>query len=167
MRTIFPALVIACAVSSASPALAQQPPLLSQALPMSGDLDVQTVKYVLPPVGHNPTTTAAQPGHSRPGAACAHVIKDEVNSCLGKGPEKTFKAGDTRSEQPGEAHFIANASRTEPAEVLVIFVLPRGAANTGRRRNSGGSTPAPIPWIVASQQAEDLCPTGPPQNQPV
>lgn len=113
------------------PAEAQTPPLLAQALPVSGDLDVQMVKYVLPPAGDKPTTTAGQPGHSHPGATYAYVVRGKVNSRLGKGVEKTFKAGEAWSEQPGEAHYIANASKSEPAEVLVIFVLPRGAANTG------------------------------------
>jgi quercetin dioxygenase-like cupin family protein len=89
------------------------------------------MKYVLPPAGDKPMSTAGQPGHSHPGATYAYVIKGAVNSRLGTGPEKPFKAGDAWSEKPGEAHFIVNASKTEPAEVLVVFVLPRGAANTG------------------------------------
>jgi quercetin dioxygenase-like cupin family protein len=119
------------ALPALTPAVAQAPPLLTQALPVSGDLDVQMVKYVLPPAGEKPTVTTGQPGHSHPGATYAYVIKGAVNSRLGAGPEIRYEAGATWSEKPGEAHYIANASKTEPAQVLVVFVLPRGAANTG------------------------------------
>ena len=117
---------------TATAAFAQQTPLITQDLPpIPGDLQVQMTRIVLAPAGERPTTTAGQAGHAHPGATYAYVLKGEVNNRLGTGPETRFKAGEVWSEKPGEAHYIANASKTETAEILVVFVLPKGVPVSG------------------------------------
>jgi quercetin dioxygenase-like cupin family protein len=52
------------------------------------------------------------------------VLKGAIRSKVNDGPEKTFKAGESWTEQPGDHHQVsANASTTEPAQLLAIFVV--------------------------------------------
>lgn len=66
------------------------------------------------------------PGHTHPDSAFiyATVLEGAIRSAVNKGPEKTYKAGESFSEFPGGHHSVsANASKTEPAKLLAVFVL--------------------------------------------
>lgn len=66
---------------------------------------------------------AYTPKHRHGGSVTAYVLKGTLRSQLDFGPIGTFKPGDTWFEPPGTIHtFIENASATEPAELLAIFV---------------------------------------------
>jgi quercetin dioxygenase-like cupin family protein len=63
------------------------------------------------------------PKHRHGGSVTAYVLKGTVRSQLNAGPLETFRPGETWFEPPGTIHtFIENASPTEPAELLAIFV---------------------------------------------
>jgi quercetin dioxygenase-like cupin family protein len=50
---------------------------------------------------------------------------------LGGGPVETFKVGQSFFEPPGATHLVsANASTTEPAELIAVFVADEGAQLT-------------------------------------
>ena len=67
--------------------------------------------------------------HLHANGVMAFVVTGAVVSKIGDGPEQTFHAGDAWWEPPGSIHRVArNASSTEPAAVLAIFVAPKGAA---------------------------------------
>jgi quercetin dioxygenase-like cupin family protein len=69
---------------------------------------------------------ASSPSHRHPSSAFiyATVLKGAIRSKVNDGPEKTFKAGESWTEQPGDHHQVsANASTTEPAQLLAIFVV--------------------------------------------
>lgn len=69
---------------------------------------------------------AASPSHRHPASAFiyATVLKGAIRSKVNDGPEKTFNAGESWTEQPGDHHQVsANASTTEPAQLLAIFVV--------------------------------------------
>ncbi len=71
------------------------------------------------------------PPHRHSGAATAYIIKGEIRSQLGGGPLETFTAGQSFFEPPGATHIVsANASTTEPAELMAVFVADEGAALT-------------------------------------
>ena len=80
--------------------------------------------------GHSITTAlvgfppnAYTPRHRHPGSVTAFVIKGTLRSQLEGGRAGTFGKGQTWFEPPGAAHLFAqNASATEPAELLAIFV---------------------------------------------
>ena len=66
------------------------------------------------------------PGHTHPKSAFiyATVLEGAIRSKVNDGPETTYKAGQSFSEMPGDRHAVsANASETEPAELLAVFVL--------------------------------------------
>jgi quercetin dioxygenase-like cupin family protein len=74
-------------------------------------------------------------GFSRPhrhaGSVTAYITKGEIRSQLGGGPVETFKVGQSFFEPPGSTHLVsANASNTEPAELIAVFVADEGAQLT-------------------------------------
>jgi quercetin dioxygenase-like cupin family protein len=83
--------------------------------------------FDVPPRGTAPATTRGQPGHKHPAAVYAYVATGEVISRLGDGPERRYRTGEAWSEKPNEAHYIVNASSTEPARVVVTFIAPKTA----------------------------------------
>ena len=69
---------------------------------------------------------AASRSHRHPNSAFiyATVLEGEIRSQVNDAPERVYKAGETWTEQPGDHHKVsANASSTEPARLLAIFVL--------------------------------------------
>jgi len=66
---------------------------------------------------------AHTPRHRHPGSVMAFVLTGRVRSQLGGGPVETFGPGQSWFEPPGTIHMFAeNASATEPASILAIFV---------------------------------------------
>lgn len=66
------------------------------------------------------------PGHTHPDSAFiyATVLEGSIRSAVNDGPTKTYKAGESFAELPGDHHSVsANASDTEPAKLLAVFVL--------------------------------------------
>jgi quercetin dioxygenase-like cupin family protein len=69
--------------------------------------------------------------HRHAGSVTAYITKGEIRSQLGGGPPETFKVGQTFFEPPGSTHLVsANASDTEPAELIAVFVADEGAQLT-------------------------------------
>jgi quercetin dioxygenase-like cupin family protein len=69
--------------------------------------------------------------HRHAGSVTAYITKGDVRSQLGGGPLETFTAGQSFFEPPGATHLVsANASSTEPAELIAVFVADEGAQLT-------------------------------------
>jgi quercetin dioxygenase-like cupin family protein len=69
--------------------------------------------------------------HKHAGSVTAYITKGEIRSQLAGGPVETFKVGQSFFEPPGAAHLVsANASNTEPAELIAVFVADEGAQLT-------------------------------------
>jgi quercetin dioxygenase-like cupin family protein len=69
------------------------------------------------------------PGHMHPKSAFiyATVLEGAIQSAVNDGPVKTYRKGEHWSEKPGDKHNVsANASKTEPAKILAVFVLDTG-----------------------------------------
>ena len=68
----------------------------------------------------------SSPAHTHPKSAFiyATVLSGAVRSQVNDGPVKVYRAGESFSEMPGDHHVIsANASETEPARLLAVFVV--------------------------------------------
>jgi quercetin dioxygenase-like cupin family protein len=66
------------------------------------------------------------PGHTHAKSAFiyATVLEGAIRSQVNDGPVTTYKAGQSFSELPGDRHGVsANASKTEPAKLLAVFVV--------------------------------------------
>ncbi len=99
-------------------------PIASYALPNVPGKRVTIVRVFYGPGGF----TRA---HRHAGSVTAYVTKGEIRSQLGGGPVETFKVGQSFFEPPGATHLVsANASNTEPAELIAVFVADEGAQLT-------------------------------------
>src|SRR5712672_1190464 len=98
-------------------------PIASHALPNVPGKRV-TVRVFYGPGGFTPP-------HRHSGSVTAYITRGEVRSQLGGGPVETFKVGQSFFEPPGATHLVsANASTTEPAELIAVFVADEGAQLT-------------------------------------
>jgi quercetin dioxygenase-like cupin family protein len=71
------------------------------------------------------------PAHRHAGSVTAYITRGEIRSQLAGGPVETFKVGQSFFEPPGATHLVsANASNTEPAELIAVFVADEGAELT-------------------------------------
>ena len=68
----------------------------------------------------------SSPAHTHPSSAFiyATVLEGAIRSQVNDGPVTTYRAGESWSELPGDRHAVSeNASSTEPARLLAVFVL--------------------------------------------
>ena len=66
------------------------------------------------------------PSHHHPSSAFiyARVLEGAIRSKVNDAPERTYQAGESWTEQPGDHHQVSqNASTTAPAKLLAIFVV--------------------------------------------
>jgi mannose-6-phosphate isomerase-like protein (cupin superfamily) len=77
------------------------------------------------PRGHPERSGKTPPHrHARSAFVTAYVLSGEIRSQVDDGKVQVFKAGESFSEPPGALHRISeNASTTEPAKLLAIFVV--------------------------------------------
>jgi quercetin dioxygenase-like cupin family protein len=69
---------------------------------------------------------AASPAHMHAKSAFIYVtvLEGAIRSSVNGSPEKVYKAGENFHEDPGSLHGVsANASDTEPARLLAVFIL--------------------------------------------
>ncbi|AOS92685.1 cupin domain-containing protein [Mycobacterium intracellulare] len=65
--------------------------------------------------------------HAKSAFIMAYVISGAIRSQVEGEPARVYRAGETWSEPPGAHHTISeNASATEPAELLAVFLLDTG-----------------------------------------
>ena len=72
------------------------------------------------------------PGHTHPKSAFiyATVLEGAIRSQVNDEPEKVYRAGESWSEKPGDHHRVsANASETESAKLLAVFVVDTDDTN--------------------------------------
>ncbi len=68
----------------------------------------------------------SSPAHTHPKSAFiyATVLEGAIRSQINDGPVITYRAGESFSEMPGDRHAVSeNASTTEPARLLAVFVV--------------------------------------------
>jgi quercetin dioxygenase-like cupin family protein len=78
-------------------------------------------------VSYPPGSRSVSHHHAESAFIMAYVISGEIRSQLEGEPARVYHAGETWSEAPGAHHTISeNASATEPAELLAVFLLDTG-----------------------------------------
>jgi quercetin dioxygenase-like cupin family protein len=91
-------------------------PLSCEKLPNVPGHSITTALVEFPP-------NAYTPRHRHPGSVTAFVVKGALRSQMEGSPAVIYTQGQTWFEAPGAIHaFAENASATEPAELLAIFV---------------------------------------------
>jgi quercetin dioxygenase-like cupin family protein len=125
-------LVAAAAAASLDGAVAAEQPATGAA-PKRRDVIKQDLpgeparELILLEVTYPPGT--GSPAHLHANGVMAFVISGAIVSKVNDGPEQTFNAGGAWWEPPGAVHRVSrNASATEPATLLAIYIAPKGAA---------------------------------------
>jgi quercetin dioxygenase-like cupin family protein len=124
MNAISGAVAPLCADAASPSPLDTVEPIGSYALPNVPGKRVTIVRVFYGPGGFT------RP-HRHSGSVTAYITKGEIRSQLGGGPVETFKVGQSFFEPPGSTHLVsANASNSEPAELIAVFVADEGAQLT-------------------------------------
>ena len=74
----------------------------------------------------------SNPAHTHPDSAFiyATVLEGAIRSKVNDGPEQVYHAGESWAEVPGDHHAVsANASDTQPARLLAVFVVDTDEKN--------------------------------------
>jgi quercetin dioxygenase-like cupin family protein len=127
IRTVLAAAIVLAFLASA--ARAEDPvvakPLQSEKLPNVPGKSITAVQVSYAPGGKSTS-------HHHAGSVFVYVLTGQVRSEVsGMGPAKIYKAGETFFEPPGSTHLVSeNASATEPASILAVFVADDGAKLT-------------------------------------
>lgn len=96
----------------------------SHAIPDMPGKRVTVVRVTYGPGGFTPP-------HRHGGTVTAYITKGQIRSQLNDGPVEIFNVGQTFFEPMGTIHQVsANASNTEWAELIAVFVADEGAQLT-------------------------------------
>lgn len=100
-------------------------PVISTKLPNVPGKSISAALVTYPPGGKSGK-------HHHAGSVFAFVVSGSIRSeNSATGPSKVYKAGEGFFEPPGSEHLISeNASETEPASLLAVFVADDGAKLT-------------------------------------
>ena len=75
-------------------------------------------------VSYPPGGKSAPHRHAKSAFIYAHVLTGAIRSVVGTEPAKVYQAGESFYEEPGAHHRISeNASATEPASLLAVFIV--------------------------------------------
>jgi quercetin dioxygenase-like cupin family protein len=117
-------------------AAAQEPqtitPAFQEEIPNIPGKSLIGVVVSYPPGGKSPAHT-----HARSAFITGYVLSGSIRSQVNDGKTQVFHAGEHWTEPPGGAHHAIseNASATEPASLLAIFVVD--TADAGRLTTYG------------------------------
>jgi quercetin dioxygenase-like cupin family protein len=82
-------------------------------------------------VEYAPGASSRPHRHTTKGSVVAYVLEGAIRSQVNDGPITVYEAGESWLEPPGSAHPVSeNASATEPARLLAVFVAEDGAELT-------------------------------------
>lgn len=75
-------------------------------------------------VEYPPGASSAPHIHAKSAFIYAYVISGAIESKVNDGEVRVYRAGESWSEPPGASHSVSrNASKTQPAKLLAIFVV--------------------------------------------
>jgi quercetin dioxygenase-like cupin family protein len=94
-------------------------PAFREAIPNIPGKSIIAVVVTYPPGGKTPPHH-----HAHSAFVTGYVLSGAIRSQVDDGKVQVYKAGESFSEKPGAHHGVSeNASDTEPAKLLAIFVL--------------------------------------------
>ncbi|QOZ28467.1 cupin domain-containing protein [Bradyrhizobium sp. CCBAU 51753] len=125
IRTIFAGACAALAFSTAGPTYAHD----SEAQNVTKNFEaaipnIPGKPLVAVEVDYAPGSASAPHTHAKSAYIYAYVISGTIESKVNDGETRIYRTGESWSERPGATHSISrNASKTEPAKLLAVFVL--------------------------------------------
>ncbi|HET9446691.1 MAG TPA: cupin domain-containing protein [Steroidobacteraceae bacterium] len=122
-KTLVSAVALACSafVAAADDVHAVVTPLVTKALPEFPGKEAHMITVEYPP-------GAVDPVHRHDAHAFVYVLEGTIVMQVKGGKEVTLKPGQSFYEGPDDVHVVGrNASKTEPAKFLVMFIKKTGA----------------------------------------
>jgi quercetin dioxygenase-like cupin family protein len=119
------ALGTAVSLAAGKEAGAKVEPVIAQKLPNVPGKSLTAVVVTYSPGGRSPA-------HHHAGSVFAYVLSGAIRSRVSTiGPARVYRAGESFFEPPASEHLVSeNASATEPASLLAVFVADDGAQLT-------------------------------------
>jgi quercetin dioxygenase-like cupin family protein len=78
-------------------------------------------------VNYPPAARSRSHHHASSAFIYAYVLSGEIRSAIGGEPARIYRAGESFYEEPGAHHVVSeNASDSEPASLLAVFVVRAG-----------------------------------------
>ena len=75
-------------------------------------------------VDYAPGGASLSHAHAKSAFIYAYVVSGAIESQVSDGPKRIYRAGESFFEEPGSLHRVSrNASNTEPAKLLAVFVV--------------------------------------------
>jgi quercetin dioxygenase-like cupin family protein len=75
-------------------------------------------------VDYGPGGASPSHVHAKSAFIYAYVVSGAIESQVNDGPRRVYRAGESFFEEPGSVHRVSrNASKTEPAKLLAVFVV--------------------------------------------
>jgi len=152
---LFPALAWAQQSGGATGARETATPQFRHALPNAPGKSLIAVT-----VDYPPAAKSAPHSHAKSAFIYAYVVSGAIRSQVDDEPAKVYRAGESFFEMPGAHHKISeNASNTEPARLLAVFVVDTGEALTTPTAAEGTAHPGdPRLWRSVPARRPDCAP---------
>jgi quercetin dioxygenase-like cupin family protein len=125
IRTIIAAACAALAIATASPVLAHDAEAETVTKNFEAAIpNIPGKSLIALEVDYAPGAASPSHTHARSSFIYAYVISGAIESKVNEGETRIYRAGESWSEPPNAIHSISrNASKTEPAKLLAVFVL--------------------------------------------
>ena len=124
-KVLFSALLTTLLLASGASAHAEDAavtPNFSHAITNVPGKSVVAVEVTYPPGGATPPHI-----HAKSAFIYAYVVSGAIESQVNDQPARVYTAGQAFYEEPGAHHRISrNASKSEPAKLLAVFVVDTG-----------------------------------------
>ncbi|WP_082962625.1 cupin domain-containing protein [Mycobacterium sp. E342] len=126
LATLTVAVLLAPAIQAApTPQNSDQNPVVRPVFNQPTNVPGKSLEAVT--VHYPPGAKSGAHHHANSAFIMAYVISGSIRSQVEGEPARVYHAGETWSEAPGAHHTISeNASATEPAELLAVFLLDTG-----------------------------------------
>jgi quercetin dioxygenase-like cupin family protein len=119
------AILAPAAHAEPAPEHSDQSPVVRTAFDQPTDVPGKSLVGVT--VNYPPGAKSGAHHHAKSAFITAYVISGAIRSQVEGEPARVYHAGETWTETPGAHHTISeNASATEPAELLAVFLLDTG-----------------------------------------
>jgi quercetin dioxygenase-like cupin family protein len=81
-------------------------------------------------VDYPPGGASLPHSHAASAFIFAYVLSGQIESQVNDGPRRVYRTGESFHETPGSSHPVSrNASKTEPAKLLAVFVVDSDDTN--------------------------------------
>ncbi|MDF0491982.1 MULTISPECIES: cupin domain-containing protein [Bradyrhizobium] len=125
--SILAAACVAISIASAAPSAAHGigetvTPHFEQSIPNIPGKSLVALVVNYEPGGRSPSHI-----HAKSAFIFGYVLSGAIESQVNDGPRRVYRAGESFYEPPGSKHPVSrNASRSEPASLLAVFVVDSG-----------------------------------------